>query len=443
MKKRWTALLLALAMLSALAVGALADEQKKEESAAETVQTTPDAAGTLSFENLGARMKEKSYALLALEESIALVESTDYEKVEQELRDGLNEIADAQWGMTALGSAGTAVLSRVPTTAGSPDASDYALAGAVDAVGGAVGRLASQSLQTQYDALRERFDDVRDGKLQRDNEGVVRQLKSMENNTVQMMQNVYITLLGLEEQSAALARQDAALDRTLAELELRYQLGQISTMTLEQAKAGKIQLESGKATLDMNITALRRQLNAMVGEELTAPLTLGALPAVTAEQLSAMDVEKDLEKAKAASYDLYAAKKTLDDAGEEYDDSGAKSYYNERDYKKVQARHKWQSAQYTYNATVQKYELTFRSLCDKVKDCAQILSAAKVSLECERSDLAAAQLKYEQGTISENALHTAEDELYTAQDTVSGAERDLFTAYNNYRWAVDCGLLAG
>ena len=432
MKKRWTALLLALAMLSALAVGALADEQKKEESAAETVQTTPDAAGTLSFENLGARMKEKSYALLALEESIALVESTDYEKVEQELRDGLNEIADAQWKMTALGSAGAMAHDATSATQA-----------AIGAVGAAVGSLANQSLQTQYDALREQFDAVRDGELQKDNAGVVHQLKNMEDSTIQMAQSAYITLLGLEEQSAALARQDAALDRTLAELELRYQLGQISTMTLEQAKAGKIQLESGKATLDMNITALRRQLNAMVGEELTAPLTLGALPAVTAEQLSAMDVEKDLEKAKAASYDLYAAKKTLDDADEEYDDSGAKSYYNERDYKKVQARHKWQSAQYTYNATVQKYELTFRSLCDKVKDCAQILSAAKVSLECERSDLAAAQLKYEQGTISENALHTAEDELYTAQDTVSGAERDLFTAYNNYRWAVDCGLLAG
>ena len=432
MKKRWTALLLALAMLSALAVGALADEQKKDEPAAETAQTAPDAAGTLSFENLGARMKEKSYALLALEESIALVESTDYEKVEQELRDGLNEIADAQWKMTALGSAG----------AMAHDASSATQA-AIGAVGAAVGSLANQSLQTQYDALREQFDAVRDGELQKDNAGVVHQLKNMEDSTIQMAQSAYITLLGLEEQAAALARQDAALDRTLAELELRYQLGQISTMTLEQAKAGKIQLESGKATLDMNITALRRQLNAMVGEELTAPLTLGALPAVTAEQLSAMDVEKDLEKAKAASYDLYAAKKTLDDADEEYDDSGAKSYYNERDYKKVQARHKWQSAQYTYNATVQKYELTFRSLCDKVKDCAQILSAAKVSLECERSDLAAAQLKYEQGTISENALHTAEDELYTAQDTVSGAERDLFTAYNNYRWAVDYGLLAG
>ena len=95
MKKRWTALLLALAMLSALAVGALADEQDKEKTAAEeTAQTAPDAAGTLSFENLGARMKEKSYALLALEESIALVESTDYKKVEQELPNSSNGLQD-------------------------------------------------------------------------------------------------------------------------------------------------------------------------------------------------------------------------------------------------------------------------------------------------------------------------------------------------------------
>ena len=242
---------------------------------------------------------------------------------------------------------------------------------------------------------------------------------------------------------AALLRQDAALDRTLAELELRYQLGQISTMTLEQAKAGKIQLESGKATLDMNITALRRQLNAMVGEELTAPLTLNALPGVTAEQLAAMDVEKDLEKAKAASYDLYAAKLTLEDADEEYKDKAGDLGYNKDNYEYIAVKHRWQAAQYTYNAAVQNFELSFRSLYDSVQSYASALNAAKVSLECERSDLAAAQLKYEQGTISENALHTAEDELYTAQDTVSGAERDLFTAYNNYRWAVDYGLLAG
>ena len=107
----------------------------------------------------------------------------------------------------------------------------------------------------------------------------------------------------------------------------------------------------------------------------------------------------------------------------------------------MQARHTWQAAQYTYNATVQSYELSFRSLYDSVKDCAQILTSAQTSLAVKRADLETAQLKYDQGSISENALHTAEDDLYAAQDTVTGAEHDLFTAYNNYRWAVENGLI--
>ena len=60
MKKRLTALLLALTLLSALAVGIAADEQT-EETAAETAQTTPDAAGPLSSGNLGARMRAACY----------------------------------------------------------------------------------------------------------------------------------------------------------------------------------------------------------------------------------------------------------------------------------------------------------------------------------------------------------------------------------------------
>ena len=411
MKKRWTALLLALAMLSALAVGALADEQKKDETAAETAQTTPDAEGTLRFENLSARMKTGYYTVMSLEENIAAIECIDYDKMYEDLRDGLNQIAEAQWMMLQIPGAGETYTYK--------------------------------SLQDQYDALRKTFDDIKDGKLQQDNADLVRQLRDAENQLLMAGQTLYINLLGLEDQSAALTRQTAALDRTIEEVKLRYELGQVSAMTLQQTETGKAQVESGKAALDAAVAQLRRQLNAMTGEELTAPLTLNALPGVTAEQLAAIDVEKDLEKAKAVSYDLYAAKLTLDDADEEYKDKAGDLGYNEDNYEYIAVKHRWQAAQYTHNAAVQNFELSFRSLYDSVQSYASALNAAKVSLECERSDLAAAQLRYEQGTISENALHTAEDELYTAQDTVSGAERDLFTAYNNYRWAVDYGLLAG
>ena len=412
MKKRWTALLLALAMLSALAVGALADEQDKEKPAAEeTAQTAPDAEGTLRFENLSARMKTGYYTVMSLEENIAAIECIDYDKMYEDLRDGLNQIAEAQWMMLQIPGAGETYTYK--------------------------------SLQDQYDALRKTFDDIKDGKLQQDNADLVRQLRDAENQLLMAGQTLYINLLGLEDQSAALTRQTAALDRTIEEVKLRYELGQVSAMTLQQTEAGKTQVESGKAAIDAAAAQLRRQLNAMIGEELTAPLTLNALPEVTAEQLAAMDVEKDLEKAKAVSYDLYAAKLTLDDADEEYKDKAGDLGYNKDNYEYIAVKHRWQAAQYTYNAAVQNFELSFRSLYDSVQSYASALNAAKVSLECERSDLAAAQLRYEQGTISENALHTAEDELYTAQDTVSGAERDLFTAYNNYRWAVDYGLLAG
>ena len=412
MKKKWTALLLALAMLSALAVGALADEQDKEKPAAEeTAQTASDAEGTLRFENLSARMKTGYYTVMSLEENIAAIECIDYDKMYEDLRDGLNQIAEAQWMMLQIPGAGETYTYK--------------------------------SLQDQYDTLRKTFDDIKDGKLQQDNADLVRQLRDAENQLLMAGQTLYINLLGLEDQTAALTRQTAALDRTIEEVKLRYELGQVSAMTLQQTEAGKAQVESGKAAIDAAAAQLRRQLNAMIGEELTAPLTLNALPGVTAEQLAAMDVEKDLEKAKAVSYDLYAAKLTLDDADEEYKDKAGDLGYNEDNYEYIAVKHRWQAAQYTYNAAMQNFELSFRSLYDSVQSYASALNAAKVSLECERSDLAAAQLRYEQGTISENALHTAEDELYTAQDTVSGAERDLFTAYNNYRWAVDYGLLAG
>ena len=411
MKKRWTALLLALAMLSALAVGALADEQKKDETAAEeTAQTAPDAEGTLHFENLSARMKTGYYTVMSLEENIAAIECIDYDKMYEDLRDNLNLIADYQWGMIQAGQSGS---------------------------------YAYETLEQRYNNARKTFDDIKDGKLQKDYADTVRQLRNMQDSLTAMGESLYVNLLSLEDQSAALIRQTAALDRTIEEVKLRYELGQVSAMTLQQTEAGKAQVESGKAAIDAAAAQLRRQLNAMIGEELTAPLTLNALPEVTAEQLAAMDVEKDLEKAKAASYDLYAAKLTLEDADEEYKDKAGDLGYNEDNYEYIAVKHQWQAAQYTYNAAVQNFELSFRSLYDSVQSYASALNAAKVSLECERSDLAAAQLRYEQGTISENALHTAEDELYTAQDTVSGAERDLFTAYNNYRWAVDYGLLAG
>lgn len=403
-------------------------EDTPEEGAEPAPEASPDPAGALSFANVDQRVRAGNLNYLVLEESIAQVEAIDYEELQEDLREGLNDIANLQWQTHMSGS-------MIPPTGN--DALDQALQGMLSMSASS----ASQSLQSQYDALREQFDDLKDGKIQQDAADSVRQLRATQDNLVMLTQSMYIQLSELQATDAALDRGLAALDRTIQEMELRYQLGQISALTLQQTRASRTSLLSQQQTLASSAQTLTMNLESMIGADLTGSLRLSALPQVSQEELDAMDLEADLAAAREASYELYAAKKTLDDARETYEDAGDQYNYNDRHYEFVQAQHAWQAAQYTYDGAVQSFELSFRTLYAQVKDYQQVLQAAQTALAVEQDNCAVDQLKYEQGTISKNALLTAQDDLAAAEETVATAQRNLFSAYNNYRWAVDSGIL--
>ena len=454
MKQKWMALLLASALaLSLLSASVVAVDEKEtkttnetrpeETGAAETV-VVPDAEGTLTFGSLEKRVKEKNYTALALSENIAILDEIDYKKLESQMRDGLNEIAEMQWELVSgpsMYDSLTAYNAEMAAQTGPANGADMALAKAFDALSSAFAKSTDAQLQAQYDALEKQFDDIRKGKLQKTNDGVKLQLETAQNQMVMGAQTLYITLLGLERSDAALTRSLAALDRTLEEMELRHQMGQISDLQLSQVKSGRTQLVSGQQTMRMNMDLLRMQLNAMIGEELSAKLTLQPLTAVTQPQLDAMNVVGDYAQAEKVSYETYAAKQARDDAEETYKDAKKKYGENSKKMEFTQAKHTWQAAQYTYDAAMQSFSLKFRTLYAQVKDDAQVLDAARAALALEQREYETAQLKYQQGALSHNALLDAENELLSAKDTVSGAESDLYGAYNNYRWAVAYGIL--
>lgn len=366
----------------------------------------PYTEGTVSFSNLERLMRQGYYSLLSLEETILSLKAIDYDKMTDDLRDGLNAIADAQWYMHLMGNS-----------------------------------VAAQSLQANYDSLRKTFDDLYSGKFQEDQANLMRQLEHAQDQIIMAGESLYIALVELDHTDATLARNLATLDRTLAELNIRYEMGQISALTLSETKAGRTSLVSGRQTLDMNRTNLRFQLQSMLGEELTGELVLAGLPALTQSELDSMDMDADLEQAKAASYDLLAARITLDDAKAAYDEACDEYNSNTQKYEFVSALHTWNAAQYTYDATVQNYELSFRSLYAQVKDYEQVLAAAKTSLAVKQDSLASAQIQFERGTISEYKMLDAKDAVAEAQDKVDSASIDLFSAYNNYCWAVERGIL--
>ena len=392
---------------------------------AENVLLEPDELGSVSFANMERRLRENNLQVLILQQSIDSLEDIDYDKLYDKLWHQLNELAMAQWNFVR-GSRMLKSLSEI-----SPDYrySDYEYTSTYN------------QLDQAYAAVREQFDAIKDGDMQKDNADLVRQLSNLQDQIVMAGESLYTALVSMEIQKSGLDRQLTALDRTVQEMDLRYNLGQISALQLAQAKAGRASLSSGTDTLAMNIGTYKCQLEALIGAEQTGAITLGAVPAVTAEQLEAMDLEADLETAKSISYELYDAKLTLEDARDDYKDAGDNWGYNENRMEFRNAKRTWNAAQYTYNDTVQNYELKFRTLYAQVWDCKQILDSAKVSLESQKASYQSAELKYRQGTISQNALLDAKDELAGAEEKVLSASNDLFSTYNTYCWAVQHGIL--
>lgn len=384
-----------------------AGESEEPQQDAETEIPAPDPVGQLSFANLESRMRENNLTVLMLEESIASIDEIDFDKMQEDLRDQLNDIAKLQYVSIAY-----------------PEAA---------------GGMTFDSLQSSYDALKEQFDDLKEGKIQDDYDAVVRQLRNTEDQMIKTAETIYINILELQNTDEQLQRSLAAMNRTVQEMELRYDLGQISALQLQQTESGRTQLKSNLETVEMNLDNLIVQMEVMIGAEQTGALKLGEIPDVTDEQIAAMDLEKDLAAAKEVSYALFDAQKTLNDAKETYEDAidgkGISSY------QRKSAEHTWKAAQYTYEAAVQSFELSFRTAFNAVTDQQQILKASQTALALQQDTYASMELKYQQGSISKNALQDAKDDLDDAQTAVDTARHNLFTAYRTYRWAVDRGLL--
>lgn len=382
-----------------------------QETTGEELEIVPDPVGTVSFENLERRIREHNLQLLALEENVASLEGMDYEARQESLRKRLHNFAQGKW---------------IKQT-------DEELANIMG-----LGEVSLEFLNSSYDALREQFDAIRDGELQKDNAGVIRQLKNLQDQIVMSGETLYMAIYAMETQETALQRQLAAMNRTVEEMELRYELGQISALQLQQTKSGRTSLVSGLETLQMNIRNYKLQLEMLIGAELTGEIELGAMPSVTDQELEKMDEEADLAAAKEQSYEIYAAEQTMEDAEDAYVENMTAVLYIKDSVERT-----LEAAKYTYNASIQDYELRFRMLYAQVQDYRQILSAAQTALACEQASYAAQELKYQQGSISENTLLSARDTLQEAEETVESAKNDLFSAYNSYCWAVEHGILNG
>lgn len=460
MKKHTRVLALGLtctALLS-LATPAMAARQNTSTtpiSASGTTSVTIPSDGTLAFSQIGERVKANNLTLKAAEESLKQAKAMDWDDAIDEMEDAIDNL-DIQISQLLTGSKAQLEKAQadLATSLNRISVTDGNLTGLKEVIQNTVtlstlsslsqySQMQAASLKASKESLEDQLDDLKEQKqdYQKTLKDTERQIDYAADQTISGAESLYLTILSTQLQLDGLKNNTlASTQRSLKEIELRYQLGQVSKLTLTQVQNGYESLESSITSLENTVSTLYSSLQSLMGDVPTGKLRLLDTPSVTANELSYLNYASDLAKAKENSYTLYTADRAVEDAEDAMNDARRDEGKNSYQYK--MAEYAYQSSLYKKDAAVASFEASFLNLYKAIAPAQTALAAKQSALAYEQQMYAVAEKKYQLGNLSANALQDAKDTLDSAQRDVEAAQLDLFTAYHSYDQAVKLGLVS-
>lgn len=230
-----------------------------------------------------------------------------------------------------------------------------------------------------------------------------------EESTVVAEDTLYITYNSLRDQLSELHREQGVFSETLNSLQQQHDAGYLSDLQLEQTQAQGNSIQSGVQTIQVQLNGVKRSFNTLLGRDYNQALDLHSLPFSRLDDIKDMKFSDDLDTA------LSNYSGDLSGSGYENDD---------------------------YDETRGSFAAQFRKLYDTVNSKNDLLGTEEKNLEVEQKSFAASQKQYDAGLISRLALVGAQDGLDTETAKVKAARTDLFSAYAQYRWAMDYGIVS-
>ena len=460
MKKHTRVLALGLtctALLS-LATPAMAARQNTSTtpiSASGTTSVTIPSDGTLAFSQIGERVKANNLTLKAAEESLKQAKAMDWDDAIDEMEDAIDNLdiqisqllngssAQLEQAKKDLDSSLSSVITSKDNLSGLGSVIQNTITVSTLTTLSQYGKMQAESLKSTKESLEDQLDDLKEQKqdYQKTLKDTERQIDYAADQTISGAESLYLTILSTQLQLDGLKNNTlASTQRSLKEIELRYQLGQVSKLTLTQVQNGYESLASSITSLENTVSTLYSSLQSLMGDVPTGKLRLLDTPSVTANELSYLNYASDLAKAKENSYTLYTADRAVEDAEDAMNDARRDEGKNSYQYK--MAEYAYQSSIYKKDAAVANFEASFLNLYKAIAPAQSALAAKQSALAYEQQMYAVAEKKYQLGNLSANALQDAKDTLDSAQRDVEAAQLDLFTAYHSYNQAVKLGLVS-
>lgn len=444
--------------LLSLATPAMAARQNTSTtpiSASGTTSVTIPSDGTLAFSQIGERVKANNLTLKAAQESLKQAKAMDWDDAIDEMEDAIDNLdiqisqllngssAQLEQAKKDLDSSLSSVITSKDNLSGLGSVIQNTITVSTLTTLSQYGKMQAESLKSTKESLEDQLDDLKEQKqdYQKTLKDTERQIDYAADQTISGAESLYLTILSTQLQLDGLKNNTlASTQRSLKEIELRYQLGQVSKLTLTQVQNGYESLASSITSLENTVSTLYSSLQSLMGDVPTGKLRLLDTPSVTANELSYLNYASDLSKAKEKSYTLYTADRAVEDAEDAMNDARRDEGKNSYQYK--MAEYAYQSSLYKKDAAVANFEASFLNLYKAIAPAQTALAAKQSVLAYEQQMYAVAEKKYQLGNLSANALQDAKDTLDSAQRDVEAAQLDLFTAYHSYNQAVKLGLVS-
>lgn len=248
-----------------------------------------------------------------------------------------------------------------------------------------------------------------------------KQFEYVADQLVMAAQTLFITVHSLQIQQQDLQLTLSQLTRTQGEMEKRYALGQISELDLLQVKNQRSQVASGIETLKVQVQNLKGDLAILLGMDPSSNLTLSALPVA---KTTTANYDTDLKTVIKESYDLYFKNDTIRTASNSYEDSETNTLYA------------YEAAKMNYASAEKQLTQNFRKITNAVPEKKRLYGQAQDNTALQQRLFDAATTKYNRGLLSKNEYSTEKETLETKQHETAKAEIELFTAVNQYNWAL-------
>jgi len=218
------------------------------------------------------------------------------------------------------------------------------------------------------------------------------------NNTIVWnMEMIYITYnSNLGQLEDYLAKRGLA-EKRVQITRLQRDLGMVTDIAVSEAERDLISLESVVKLMQTANKTIIKQFNINLDQDLDTVLVLKDVPKVTAQQITAIDVDKDFEEAADYSYDIMLADNSTD--------------------------------------AERKFKNSFYSTYQTVLDKKIALDIEEKKMVIAESKIKTADLKYKLGLLSTIMYQSEMSSFISQQVALKSAENNLFQAWHQYQWA--------